>query len=45
MPETIRLSEDLALYATLPPEEYLARYTCLSPHERLALLERELRLR
>jgi hypothetical protein len=38
MPDKIRLPEDLALYATLPPEECLACYTCLSPHDRLALL-------
>ncbi len=38
MPDKIRLSPELALYTTLPPEECLARYTCLSPHERLALL-------
>jgi hypothetical protein len=38
MPNKVRLPEKLALYAALPPEECLARYTCLSPHERLALL-------
>jgi hypothetical protein len=38
MPDQVWLSPELAPYATLPPEECLARFTCLSPHERLALL-------
>jgi hypothetical protein len=38
MPDQVWLSPELAPCATLPSEECLARYTCLSPHERLALL-------